>query len=537
MKEQSSTAKGMFMLSFAGIMAKVMSVIYTPFLTKILGNEGYGVYSKTTEIFLFVYALSCMGAQPAVAKVVAEYTALGNHKGANRVLKVAGGFYFVFGSILALGMVLLAGPVSKMANTPESALGIKALAPCIVITSILAILRGYMQGKSEMTPIAISQIAEQFLNVVLSLLCAFILVQSSISFGNAGAQVGTSVGALFACFYIIYCYDKKRKDEEELLNSASSKKIKDKAILKKVIRYAVPITISAGLQNFGGIVDMLNVSNRLVNSAGFTESYANVLYGLLGKYKTLYGVPLVLITAIGTTALPSIAKLIVLKERKEAKKSISYAFKLAFMISIPAAVGLSMVSEEVYVALYGDSLGYKVMMYGSVILVLMSTTQIQGVVLQSINKLYYVLGTFSIGIIVKIIINYILVGITPINIYGVVVGNIFWHLIPAYLNHQEICKVMKMRMPFLRLTIKPVFASLVMAATIFLCKKPMSIIYRFVGLTRLTAIPAVLILVGIGGFVYLYLMIRIGGIMKRDIEAISPKIFRFMPRFMRIKLR
>ena len=67
MKENTSAAKGMFMLSLAGMMAKVMSVVYTPFLTSILGDEGYGIYSMTTEIFFFVYALSCMGAQPAVA--------------------------------------------------------------------------------------------------------------------------------------------------------------------------------------------------------------------------------------------------------------------------------------------------------------------------------------------------------------------------------------------------------------------------------------------------------------------------------------
>ena len=38
-----------------------------------------------------------------------------------------------------------------------------------------------MQGKNDMKPIAISQVFEQILNVSLSLLAAFILVQSSMS--------------------------------------------------------------------------------------------------------------------------------------------------------------------------------------------------------------------------------------------------------------------------------------------------------------------------------------------------------------------
>jgi stage V sporulation protein B len=536
MNEKASAAKGMVILSFAGIIAKVMSVFYTPFLVSILGPVGYGAYAKTTEVFLFVYALSCMGAQPAVAKVVAEYTALKNPKGAVRVLKVASRFYAVIGLILGIGMIFLAGTLSAIAKSPQSEFGIMALGPCVLITSLLAVFRGFMQGKNDMTPIAVSQVFEQFLNVFISLLCAFILVQSSLELGNAGAQIGTSVGALFACFYVIYCYDKKRYKEEALKSKIPDRKIRNKRILSKVIKYSIPITLSAGLQNFGGVVDMLNVSTRL-GVAGFTEDAANILYGQLSQYKTLYGVPLVIITAIGTTVLPSIAKSIVLKERKEAKRKISYALKMAFMIAIPSAVGLSMLSTEVYTALYGNSNGSDIMMYGSIVLVLMSMTQIQSVVLQGINKLYYVLKTFCIGIVVKILVNFVLVGIPEINIYGVIIGNCLWHLIPAILNHKKICSSMMMRMPILRLTIKPIFASAAMAVTIYVCKMPLDFLYRFVDLTRFTAIPITIFLVAVGSFVYIYLIILMGGITKRDIEGVSPKILRIIPRFMRIKLR
>lgn len=536
MKQKASAAKGMFILSFAGMMVKVMSVFYTPILIRILGLGGYGIYTKTTEVFLFIYALSCMGAQPAVAKVVAEYTALNNPKGAIRVLRIASGFYGVLGTILGGGMILLAKPLSNLANSPQSAYGIMALGPCVIITSLLAVFRGFMQGKSDMTPIAISQVAEQILNVVISLLFAFILVQSSVDLGNAGAQIGTSVGALFACFFVIYCYDRKGYKEEALESEIPDKKIKSKKILQKVIKYSFPITLSAGLGNFGGLVDMFNVSSRLI-AAGFSGDEANVLYAGLGQYKTLYGVPLVVITAIGTTVLPSIAKSIALKDRKDAKKKISYAFKMVFIIAIPAAVGLSILSTEAYTALYGTSQGSGIMKYGSIILVLISMTQIQTTVLQGINKLYFVIRTFCIGIVIKIIANFILVGIPGINIYGAIIGNCLWHLIPAILNHREICSIMMMRMPVLRLTIKPIFASLAMAVTIYVCKIPFGFLYRFLPLTRLTAIPITLILIGAGGIVYIYLIIATGGITRKDIEGVSPKILKVIPRFMRVKLR
>ncbi len=70
--------------------------------------------------------------------------------------------------------------------------------------------------------------------------------------------------------------------------------------------------ISSGLQNFGGLVDIVNITNRLL-AAGLTANKAKILYGNYGLYKTLYGVPLILITAIGTTVLPTISRAMAIK--------------------------------------------------------------------------------------------------------------------------------------------------------------------------------------------------------------------------------
>ena len=42
-----------------------------------------------------------------------------------------------------------------------------------------------------------------------------------------------------------------------------------------------------------------------------------------------------------------------------------------------------------------------------------------------------------------------------------------------------------------------------------------------------------LILIGIGGMIYLVALIFIGGIRKKDLDLISPRLFRILPRFLR----
>ena len=536
MKEGSSAAKGVLILSIAGILTKVISLLYVPFLRSILGSEGYGIYSQITEVFLFVYAITSVGAQPAVAKVVSEFIALEEYEKAERTLKISRNFYVLIGVIVGILMLLLAKPLTKLGNIPETAYGIIALAPCVVITAALSSYRGYMQGKMNMKAIGVSQILEQILNVFVSLLFAFILVQFSLEYGAAGGQIGTSVGALFACFYIIYCRNKSEDEFEEFKGTRRERSKSNKQILRRVISYSIPIMISSGLQNFGGLVDMVNITNRLL-AAGLTANKAKILYGNYGLYKTLYGVPLILITAIGTTVLPTISRAMAIKDRKEIRRNIKYAFKVALAIAIPAAVGLSMLSEDVYRTLFGSTDGAKIMTIGSFIIILMTMTQIQSVILQGINKFYFVVGSFSIGIICKIIANYIFVGIPKINIYGAIIGSTIWLLIPSIMNHIKIKKTMKMKLPLVRYIVKPVLASIAMAIAILLIHQPVKFIYRFITPSRLTSIPVVIISIGIGIFVYAYLMILMRGISKEDIQKISPKIIRIMPRFMRRKLR
>ena len=535
MREENSAVRGMFALSAAGIIAKILSVFYSPILVAVLGEEGLGIYSKTLEVFLFVYAIACTGTQPAVAKVVTELTVLGNNKGAIRALQLSRRLYMFLGGTLGAIMMLIAFPIGKLIGTPEIGYGVIALGPCVLITAVLATYRGFMQGKNNMTSIAISQILEQLFNVIISLIGAVLLVKVSLPLGSAGAQIGTSAGALIACFYLIYCYDKKRYKVDSIRFASNNKKVSDKKILRKIIRYSIPITMSAALQNLGGLVDMINVSQRLA-VAGFNYEAGNALYGQYAMYKTLSGVPLVLITAIATISLPAISRSFVINDRKEVKSKISSAFRITFAIAVPAAVGLSILSSEVYTSLYNGSDGASIMTIGSFIIVLMAITQIQSIVLQSINKLYFVIKTFAIGIVFKIVLNYIFVGMPEINIYGVLIGNCFWYLVPAILNHKKICSEMKMRLSIRRLITKPLLASIVMGGVLFVLRIPTSFMFKYITPSRLTMFPVTILLVAIGGLAYVYLMIVMGGITKKDIKMISPKLMRILPRFMKKKL-
>lgn len=534
--EERSASKGFLILSIAGLLTKVISVFYVPFLQRIIGLDGYGIYQNCYEVFLFVYAVTNLGTQPAIAKVVAELTALEKPDDAVRVLKISRTLLALVGGILSIFLMLFAFPIGNAIGNPDASYGILMLAPSIFVTSILSSYRGYFQGRNSMTAIAISQVVEQIINILISLLCAYFLVKISIEYGSAGGTIGTSVGALIACLYMVYVYDKKNYDEDAIEAQGDGKRVSTKKIIRKLIKYGLPITLSAGLQNFGSLVDMVNVNSRLA-FAGFNMQESQILYGVLGRYKTLLSVPLIIVTALGTTVLPAVAASMALKDKKEVRKKTNFAFRITFAVTIPAAVGLSALSKEVFSLLYGTDQGFELMTIGSIVLILMAVVQIQNVILQSMNKLYFVLGTFSIGIVAKIIANYILVGMPNINILGVVFGNFLWFAIPAVLNQGALRKVLKVRVPMVRNILKPLVSSLVMALAIFIVKKPVDVFMTVTDGGAILGAITTLIIIAIAGFVYLYLMILLGGIKKNDIEGISPRIFNLLPRFLRKQMK
>lgn len=538
MEERSavSSNRGFLILSIAGILTKILSVFYIPLLQRIIGLDGYGIYQNCYEVFLFVYAVTNLGTQPAVAKVVAELTAVEKPNDAVRTLKISRTLLALVGAILTLFLMLFAFPIGNAIGNPSASYGILMLAPSIFVTSILSSYRGYFQGISSMKAIAVSQVLEQVINIAISLACAYFLVHISVEYGSAGGTIGTSVGALVACLYMIYIYDKNKFEEESLEAQKNVKRVRTKHIIKKLIKYGLPITLSSGLQNFGSLVDMVNVNSRLA-FAGFNSEQAHVLYGVLGRYKTLLSVPLIIVTALGTTVLPAVSAAMALRDKKEIRRKTTFAFRLTLIITIPAAVGLACLAQEVFELLYGTDQGYELMIWGSVVLVLMAIVQIQTIILQSMNKLYFVLGTFCIGIAAKIIANYILVGMPEINILGVVAGNFLWFAIPMFLNKRALRKALRVKIPLFRSAVKPLFASIVMAGVIYGLKNFTSILITIANHNSLLKIICTIFIISVAGFVYLYLMMLLGGIKKSDIDSVSPRIFNYLPRSLRKKLR
>lgn len=534
--EKQSITKGFAILSVAGIISKILAVLYIPFLLAIIGDEGIGIYSTAYVVYVFIYVIANSGFPVAIAKSVSELTTVGNFKDALRVFKIARFFLIVIGAILSIVMFITAGPLSRLFNADRSVLAIAALSPTLLITAIGSSYKGYFQGKSNMTPTAISQVIEQIVNAVFTVFFAALFIRGGLEASCAGGTIGTSLGALASVIYLVHAFNKvnKTNDLSETKNTGV-KRYSYKQLTRRIINYSLPITICIGAQYAGNLIDLGNIRGRLL-AAGFEDSMVNVMWSYFTKYQQLMNAPISIVAALAAAVLPAISISAIEKNSKQIEFKANQAFRLCMLVVIPSAVGLAILSGPLFLIInYGQ--GSFLMRYGSTVLILMSIVQIQSAILQGAGKLYKATINVILGIGAKIVFNYILIGNPAININGAIIGSIVGFGLPVILNIVTIKKELGIQISLPKKAFKPLVASIVMGIWVWIVYKIVYLAFSFIGNTYINNALAVTASVSLGIIAYFYIMILINGITKSDIDALPTRIKAMIPKVVMKKVR
>lgn len=537
MKTQSTT-KGFAILSAAGMIVKLLSLIYIPLLQHFVGEDGYGIYYTTYTVFAFIYVITNTGLSSAISKTVSELTALKNYKDALKVFKLARILLFILGTLMSIIMLILAKPLAIFIKVPNAFLAITALAPAILLTSIASAYRGYFQGRGDMNATAVSQVLEQFMNLVFSIIFAALWRKHGVEAACAGATIGTTIGALISVVYLINYYKKNKGFRiPKNYNEIEIKRYSNKALFRKLINCSIPLTLSWGLQNAGGFIDTLYTKKRLL-TAGFNDTEGNVKIGYLGKYQLLINVPITIISALCAAILPVVSGAAAVNDKVAIKRGIDYAYKTCLLIAIPSAIGLAVLSQPIFNTLFPKySSGAALLKYGSVVIIFMAIVQIQATILQSIGKLYISTLYIVLGIGAKIILNYVLIAKPGINILGAVFGSMVAFLIPLLLNNYLIKKSLKIKYNLIKLSIRPLIAATFMGIIAYLVQFDVEYALSFIYKGYLTGMLSTFAAIIAGAFGYFYALILVGGVTKREIEVIPQRFRKYIPKTLMKRIR
>lgn len=517
-----SMAKGFAVLSAASILVKVLSLLFVPIIRKLMGGSaGYQVYTSANQIYAFVYVIATAGLPVAISKTVTEFMAMGSPGSAKRSFRLARTVLAGIGIVLTFLLILLAKPIANASGYEEAWLGIAVIAPNILICAILSAYRGYLQGLKNMSPTAISQVIEQIVHLLFAIVAVLILRGKGIMWAVAGASFGTVAGSVTALAIVIYYYSRAKNPPLQKENSRNPN-YTTSAYLKLLARYSIPITLSAAIQYGGTIIDVFIVKSRLIAS-GLSESEAAAMHGDLSAARQLINVPTALVTALCVSVLPIVAGLYAEKKTDEAKQKAQDSFRLCFLAAVPCSVALMVYSFQIYGLLDFDRPMIMTAMAMSVLF--MGVVHLQSSIMQSVNLLYQSTVFVGIGVLLKALFNYVLIGIPGLNIYGAIISTYISYLVPMILNMISLRKRKAINIKLFSPIFRPVIASSIMLIPSFPVYILLHKILGFAGeyASNLIAFTVAALICVV---VYFAVMRLIGGIKKEDVDSISPRLSR-----------
>lgn len=467
--KKESFIQGIIAIMFSQVIIKILGLVYKLYLTNKegFGDEGNAIYSSGFQIYALLLTLSSIGVPNAISKLVSERLAIGDNKGAHRIFKVA---FVTFALIGTCGTCILFFGANYIANTflriPEAELTLVALSPSIFFVSIASAIRGYFNGRGQMSTSAKSQTLEQVFKSLLTII--FVEIIATFSSSNttlmaSGANLATTC-ATFLGFAYLHLYYKERRKEvwQDVNSSVNTKNERIKTIIRKTMLVAIPISLSSMLSVVNKNIDAFTVVRGL--ETFLTGAEAKIQYGILGgKVDTLTSLPLSFNIAFAVALVPAVATAIAKKDIYTAQKRISYSLLLTILIGLPCTVGMFMFAEPILNLLFPNAAeGATVLKISSLTILFTMLAQTINGALQGMGKVMIPIIGLACGAFTKLILNLVLIPIPEIGVNGAVIGSVVCHIISFMISFVILNKHIKINFNYVKCIIKPIIATIIM---------------------------------------------------------------------------
>ena len=449
-KKKESFFKSVFYLLLSQMFIKVIGLAYKIYLTNKegFGDNGNAVYGSGFQIYALLLTFSSTGVPNAISKLVAERLAVGDNKGAHNIFKIS---IITFALLGIVGSMLLFFSAENLAKywiqIPEAENSLICLSPSIFFVSIIAVFRGYFNGRQSFSVTAKSQSIEQVFKTILTI--AFVefttyLLRTNISIMAGAANLATTFATIISFIYVFFYYKKvKGQIGQEIKQSVNYRPIRVRKTLKTILSVAIPISISSLIASFNKNIDSFTVVRFLKTIT--SEYEAKVQYGILsGKVDSLCALAFSLNIPFVTVFMPDIARTIAKGDKKRTDKKIKQFILISFLIALPITLIMFVFSEQILKILFPNaSSGVLYLKVSSIQIIFMLVGQTVNSVLQALGKVNVPPISFGIGMIFKFLCNIILIPNPKFGIFGAIIGNIICNVVVCTISLTSLLVIRK----------------------------------------------------------------------------------------------
>ena len=509
-------------LAMAGIICRIIGILYRSPLAAIIGDEGNGYYGSAYNIYTIILLISSYSIPAAISKVIAGKLALKEYKNAQRIFYCAFIYVIVVGGCASLFAFFGAGFLVEQ----NAVMVLRVFSPTIFVSGLLGVLRGYFQAHKTMVQTSVSQILEQILNAIISIMAAYLLKQLVIDrdpstqavYGAMGSALGTGAGVLIALAFMTFMYGLHKKEIKERIQKDEHKEVLQYSeIFKIIFSLVTPFILSTFIYNFSTSLDETIYRKILKLMKDVDVSQIAIWYGVYsGKAVVISNIPIAIASAMSAAMIPSVSGKYATGDVKGTRSKVHTAILTTMLIAIPSMVGIFVLAEPVVSFLFPGQtnipLAGALLRALSVTVVFYSLSTLTNAVLQGIGKVTAPVYHAAIALVVQTLVLIPCLIFTELNLYCIAIATIVYSFLMCVLNQRAVRKYLDYKQDMKKIFILPFLASVIMGIVAYF-------VYKLLFAVLKSNAVSLLISVAIAAFVYGVLILKLRVLNKDDILA------------------
>lgn len=526
-KKNDSFVKQAGILAMAGIVCRIIGLLYRSPLMHIIGEAGNGYYTPAYRYYQMILLIASYSIPAAISKVVSQRLAVRQYRNAQRIFHVAILYVVVVGGAASLFAFFGAGLLLPQ----RPAMVLRMLAPTIFFSGLLGVMRGYFQANRTMVQTSVSQVLEQIIHVAVSLGAAWLLMRvfsgsdelTRAAWGAVGSAAGIGVGVLAALLFMLLVYRMNKKMIHRRIERDRTERLLETGQIVRIILFMVtPVLLSTFAYNASSLINQTLYLHLMQTVHGAAQEEVLRINGIYDTEAVgLSNIPVALASAMASAILPSIAASFETKNSKEVNRKIQTAIKTIMFIAIPAAVGMTVLSRPIVRLLYntGDRsvalAGWLLAALGpSIVFYCLST--LSNSILQAVGKVTRPVTNAVIALAVQSAIAVLLLIYTDMGIYSLAISVNVYSLMMCILNSISVRRATGYRQEYAHTFLMPLWASVLMGIVAGAL---------YYGVTRLLPAGALGNLLGLalaviaGMFVYFAAVLKFGAMSGSELLA------------------
>ena len=322
--------KGTLLLTFAGLLSRLMGFFYRIFLSHTIGAHGLGIFQLVLPLQLLIMSICASGIQTAISRLTATEKVSENSR-------YHTADYFVVGTIFSVAFSLVFSWflyrhadfwAVQILKEPQTSGLIRILSLSIPLSTLHTCVNSYYFGRKQAGFPAGVQLLEQLFRTGGCYLLYLICVSQGQNITPAIAVGGNLIGETASAFISVFAVSMHFKVTHYTVRNIRTPLY----ILRELLQLSVPLTMNKILLTLLGSVEVILIPARLQMS-GLTPKDSLSVYGVFtGMALPLILFPATLTNSAATMLLPSITQLQVLGYQKQIQYVIGRIFRYCLLL-------------------------------------------------------------------------------------------------------------------------------------------------------------------------------------------------------------